>query len=122
MAEAYQNLHPEMIKSLIPVYDNKTMTVTNFIARIAQFAVVYGWSHEQKFLYASTRLDGVPKMWYNSTCSKINNWKQFADSIKTKFDSSVDTMDVRFKLKKHGSVHLCFNDHRFFETKILKIN
>ena len=92
------HLHPEMIKSLIPVFDNKTMTVTNYIARVTQFAVVYGWSDEQKFLYASTRLDGVPKMWYNATCSKINNWKQFAESIKSKFDNSVDAMDVHFKL------------------------
>ena len=67
-----------------------------FIDRVEQYAVVYGWREEQKFLYASTRLEGVPKLWYGSVCTtQCVNWTQFAEKIKSKFAKEID---VHFNL------------------------
>ena len=98
MAEVTLNLHPEMIKALIPVYDGKSMTVETFLARVEQYAVIYGWKDEQKFLYASTRLEGVPRLWYNSISISINSWAQFSCQIKAKFNKELDAIDVHFIL------------------------
>ena len=40
MAEVTSNLHPEMIKALIPIYEGKSITIDNFLARVEQYAVI----------------------------------------------------------------------------------
>ena len=98
MAENSFILHPEMIKALIPIYDDKTLTVNNWLLRVDQYAVIYGWKDDQKFLYSSTRLGGVPMLWYNSVCVSINTWKQFEEKIRIKFTKNLDAIDVHFQL------------------------
>ena len=98
MAEVMLNLHPDQIKALVPVYDGKNMTVANWLARVEQYAIIYGWKDEQKFLYSSTRLGGVPLLWYNSVCVSINAWAEFYCRIRAKFTKERDTMDVHFTL------------------------
>lgn len=93
-----QKLHPEEIKSLIPLFDDTKMSVNVWIDKIEKLQKSLKWSPELTLLYATSRLGGIPEMWFQNVV--VEDFNDFVAQIKEEFKRVVNLAEVHNNLRK----------------------
>lgn len=92
--------HPELVNSLIPEFDGETILVREFIERVETNGSIYEWTAQQHFLYATSRLRGIPKLWWEASCNGIMDYVVFKGNLTRKFEKAIDPVKAHFTLLK----------------------
>ncbi|XP_055701872.1 uncharacterized protein LOC129801131 isoform X2 [Phlebotomus papatasi] len=108
------------LKLLIREFDpskNKDLYATEWIREIEQLGLIHNWDSGHKLLYASMRLGGIAKYWYQYSIKSINNWDDFKKGLMGNFPRTIDAAEVHSKLiaKKRRSVEML---EEYFHTTV----
>lgn len=87
---------------------NQNLTASEWIKEIENLGSIHKWSPYHLLLYASMRLAGVAKIWYEYSLESISNWYDFKKGLISNFPRSTDTASIHSKLieKKRGSYEM----------------
>ncbi|XP_058826071.1 uncharacterized protein LOC131685999 [Topomyia yanbarensis] len=96
-ARAARPLHPEEIKALISEFDG-SYDAAIWIRKVKHYQKLYGWTDNATLLYATTRLFGPAKLWYNSVEEKIFGFHGFRVMLLTTFPNYHDEADIHREL------------------------
>lgn len=90
-------LHPEEVKALISEFNGEN-AVTSWLRKLDHYKTLYNWTDAAALLYATTRLTGSAKLWYNSVEEDIFNFHDFKEMIAATFPNYVDDADIHREL------------------------
>ena len=79
-----QPLLPEALKQIIPQFEDG-VGVNHWLKVIDHSSEMYGWDDNTTMLYASSRLVGAAKEWYNGCRSEICTLSEFTAGLKRAF-------------------------------------
>lgn len=91
-------LHPEEVKSLIPVFDDTKMAIATWLQKIETLKTNLEWTPQLTLLYATSRLKGIPEMWFNDVV--VTGWNDFKAKITEEFARTVNLAEVHANLRK----------------------
>lgn len=90
-------LHPEEIKSLIPEFNDTQMSVEVWLKKIEALKSSLKWSSELTLLYATSRLSGIPRMWFSEEV--VVSYEDFVKKIKEEFKRDINLAQVHNQLR-----------------------
>lgn len=90
-------LHPEEIKSLIPLFDDTDMSVDIWIRKIKALQTSLQWSSALTLLYATSRLSGIPELWFSDVA--VTTFDDFEAKITEEFQRKVSLAEVHSNLR-----------------------
>lgn len=90
-------LHPEEIKSLIPLFDDTDMSVDIWIRKIKALQTSLQWSSALTLLYATSRLAGIPELWFSDVA--VTTFDDFEEKITEEFKRKVSLAEVHSNLR-----------------------
>lgn len=97
LAQAARPLHPEEVKALISEFDG-TYSAAAWIRKLDHYRGLYGWSTMATLLYATTRLTGPAKLWYNSVEEEVYSYEDFKVMLCNNFPGHHDEADIHREL------------------------
>lgn len=77
------------LNNTVPEFDpaGKEQTMTMWLHKVNECAVIYGWSDRQIIHYALPKLKGVAKRWYEGLPSVLFSWKEWQTKLLAAFPS-----------------------------------
>ncbi|XP_055703522.1 uncharacterized protein LOC129802014 [Phlebotomus papatasi] len=87
---------------------NSDLYATEWISEIEQLGTIHKWDSCHLLLYATMRLSGVAKTWFEYSLESISDWEDFKQGLVSNFPRAIDASDVHAKLiaKKRRSQSL----------------
>ncbi|XP_059622810.1 uncharacterized protein LOC132266005 [Phlebotomus argentipes] len=81
------------------------VSAADWIRDVEKLGSIHGWATDQLLLFASMRLSGVARMWYEYSLDNIANWEDFKRELLMNFPRTIDTTEMHGKLmaKKRGA-------------------
>ncbi|XP_055691940.1 uncharacterized protein LOC129794986 [Lutzomyia longipalpis] len=95
-------LGAQEIKLLIREFNpskNRDLYANEWIQSIEQLGRVYRWDPYHLLLYASMRLTGIARLWYDYSLELISNWEDFKRELLKNFPRTIDLADIQAKLE-----------------------
>lgn len=73
--------------TVIPEFDPslKNQSINNWLTKVNESAVLYGWSERQIIHYALPKLSGVAKKWYEGLPSLLFSWSEWQTKLRSAF-------------------------------------
>ena len=87
------------IVGLIGEFDGENSSVLFWIQTVEHWSKVYNWKDLEILKYASSRLVGAARLWYNGYTLKINSWEQLKDAIVREFPGRFTEADIHSRLR-----------------------
>lgn len=83
-------------QNMIPEFNPqaKTQSIKDWLYKINESAVVYGWTEVQTIYFALPRLTGTAKKWYDGLTSVKYTWQQWQDKLLKTFSSEDNYGDL----------------------------
>nr|XP_029709206.1 uncharacterized protein LOC109622675 [Aedes albopictus] len=114
-------LHPDELKHLIPEF-REGAGVTKWLNTIEHYAELYGWQDRTVLLYASCRLAGAAREWYNGFRDVINTFEEFDRFIKKAFPDQRNEADIHQELQQAVKMSGESYENFVFRVNALGIN
>lgn len=93
-------LHPEDVKRILPEFNPKynRFTVTQWLNKIFMMRNVYKWTDLETLHYATQRLAGVAKLWFENGDVQFYNFDDFIKALKLQFNDYLDEVDQHSRI------------------------
>ncbi|XP_059607533.1 uncharacterized protein LOC132255488 [Phlebotomus argentipes] len=84
---------------------NPDLYASEWINEIELLGIIHKWEPYHLLLYASMRLSGVARTWYEYSLDSISDWDDFKQELINNFPRSIDAGEVhsRLMVKKRGA-------------------
>ncbi|XP_035916250.1 uncharacterized protein LOC118513957 [Anopheles stephensi] len=89
--------HPEEVKYLIPEFSDG-LGISQWLKTIQHNSEIYGWQDRTKLLYASGRLTGAAREWFDGFRNSIKTFDEFTDEIKKAFPDQANEALIHSQL------------------------
>lgn len=75
--------------NVVPEFDpsSKNQTINNWLTKVNECAVIYGWTERQIVHYALPKLVGVAKKWYEGLPTLLFTWSEWQTKLRSAFPS-----------------------------------
>lgn len=75
--------------NVVPEFDPslKNQSISNWLTKVNECAVLYGWTERQVVHYALPKLVGVAKKWYEGLPTLLFSWHEWQTKLKSAFPS-----------------------------------
>ncbi|XP_064072742.1 uncharacterized protein LOC113404385 [Vanessa tameamea] len=75
--------------NVVPEFDpsQKNQTISNWLTKVNECAILYGWSDRQIIHYALPKLSGVAKKWYEGLPTVLFTWAEWQTKLLNAFPS-----------------------------------
>lgn len=73
--------------NVVPEFDPsvKNQTINNWLTKVNECAVLYGWTERQIVHYALPKLVGVAKKWYEGLPTLLYSWEEWQTKLRSAF-------------------------------------
>ncbi|XP_049277896.1 uncharacterized protein LOC125761102 [Anopheles funestus] len=89
--------HPEEVKYLIPEFSDG-LGINQWLKTIRHNSEIYSWQDRTKLLYASGRLTGAAREWFDGFRNTIKTFDEFAEEIKKAFPDQANEALIHSQL------------------------
>lgn len=114
----------EGAQNVIPDFDPdaNTQSAAEWLRKVNQTAVIYGWSHKQIVYYAIPKLAGYAKKWYQSLSSVNLNWRQWQRRIMKTFPDDRNYADRLYEmLERKSKRDECLEEYYHDKARLVKM-
>lgn len=94
-------LHAEdhVLPEFDPAKTNK-LTADQWIEKLESLATLYDWDEKALLFFATSKLRGAARFWYDSTTDTVTTWGDFSCELRRSFPSNFDQADIHIQLTR----------------------